>query len=303
MTWRIQLPQPHLRRVDLLSGEKTVVAAWTQVDRVQFYDQRNGGSLGERVIEKLASTDRQSERWRTFLASLTAPNSMFLPFVRLAGMQLYVTDDGRIRLYQMSDGALMMEVSGKEAPLSLDDDARVLALDLDRGLGLVALLDSTAKLHLYQQRIRIGSYETGLQLTGDTSPIVVTPQGGKVIYITDGQQLCAFDTAGKPQKRLELHYPLGLMAASPDSKWLIVSDAETGVLRVYRADDLQVTHQRYAIDLAADARRMNTAAGAPPTTHVPNALAINNRGIIAFGLGGLLCVTSMTKMRAVPVSV
>ena len=303
MTWRIQLPQPYLRRVDLLTGEKTVVAAWTQTDRVHYYDQRNGSTLGERVIEKLASTDRQSERWRTFLASLTAPNAMFLPFVRLTGLQLYVTDDGRIRLYQKDEGVFSVEVSGKEAPLLVDDDLRVVALDLDRGLGLVALLDNAANLHLYQQRIRIGTFETGLQLAGETSPILITPQGGKVIFISDGQQLCIFDTGGKLQKRIELHYSLGLMAASPDGKWLIISDAETGVLRVYRADVLQATHQRYAIDLAADARRMNTAAGAPSTTHVPNALAINNRGIIAFGLGGLLCVTSMTKMRAVPASV
>ncbi|MDX2141548.1 MAG: hypothetical protein SF123_25905 [Chloroflexota bacterium] len=303
MTWRVQLPQGNIRRVDLLMGARNVVAVWTKSDHIHFYDQRNGGNLGERVVEKLASTDRTQERWRTFVSGLKAPNDLLLPFVRLPGMSLFASEDGRLRLYQPSDHELSLEVSEKEAPLTLDDGIRIIAVDLDRALGLIALLSADGKLHIYQQRVRVGSYDTGLQLKGEFSPTLFVPQNGKRIIISDGQQVASFDATGKIQQRLELHYPPGLLAASPDGAYIVTTDAETGVVRVHSGDTLAPTHQRFAIDLAADARRINPAAGAQPATVTPNALAISNRGVLAFGLAGLLCVSTIHKMRAVPVSI
>jgi hypothetical protein len=303
MTWRVQLPQGNIRRVDLLMGARNVVAVWTKSDHVHFYDQRNGGNLGERVVEKLASTDRSQERWRAFANGLKAPNDLLLPFVRLPGMSLLATEDGRIRLYQLSDHELSLEVGDKEAPLTLDEGLRIIALDLDRALGLIAFLTADGKLHIYQQRIRVGSYDTGLQMKGEFTPTLFVAESGKHIFISDGQQIASFDATGKVQRRLELHYPLGLLAASPDGTHVVTTDAETGVIRVQSGGTLAPTHQRFAIDLAADARRINPAAGAQLASASPNALAISNRGVLAFGLGGLLCVSTIHKMRPVPTSI
>jgi hypothetical protein len=299
MSWRVQLPQQFLHRVDFLSAEKTVVAAWTQTDRVHFYDQRNGSALGERVIEKLASSDHQDERWRAFVGGLTAPNGLFLPLVRLQNMSVLVTEDGRIRLYQLPDRTFSIEANGKEAQIDITQSSHIVAVDMDRALGLVAILDDAAALHIFQQRIRVGTYPTGLQSGGEFSPLLFVPQGGKQIIATDGQHIVMLDTSGKVLRRLELHFVLGAMAVSPDGKHILLTDADTGVLRVYRGEDFMSGYQRFAIDLAADARRMNAAAGAAPSTNVPGVVAINNRGVIAFGLGGLLCVTSLTRMKTV----
>lgn len=298
MTWRLQLPQPLIRRVDLLIAATNVVAAWTQTDRIHFYDQRNGKLLGERIVEKMASMERQSERWRAFVNGLRAPNDVYLPYVRTGGIHLLTTEDGKIRLYHLSGQELVIEVGSKESPLEIDTEARITAVDLDLALGLVAVLDQRARLHIFQQRIRVGAYETGLSLDNEFTPLIFVPHGGKHVVVTDGQQIAIFDATGKARKRLELHYPLGVAASSPDGKLLATTDAETGVLRVHDTDDMTLAYQRFAIDLAADARRLNAGAGAQPPTNLPGTLAVSNRGVLAFGLGGLLCVTSVSKMKA-----
>ncbi|MCL4248690.1 MAG: hypothetical protein KJ065_11150 [Anaerolineae bacterium] len=303
MTWRIQLPQSTIRRVDLLTNSTSIVAVWTQADHVHYYDQRNGKSLGERVVESLAAVDHEDERWRTFVKGLRAPNDAYLPYVRTSGVAIMTTEDGNIRLYQKTDdNALTIEIGGKEYPLEIEPGARFVALDMDLTLGLVAALDTQGRLHVYQQRIRVGIFDLGLSLDNEYTPAVLVPDGGKQLVVSDGKQIVVADTGGKILCRMELHYPLGLSAVSPDGKTLMTSDADTGVLRAYSTEELSPTHQRFAIDLAADARRLNPAAGLQPGNFVPSTLAINNRGVVAFGLVGLLCVTSLSKMKAIPAS-
>lgn len=301
MTWRVHLPHPIVRRIDMLSGERTVVAVWTQPDRVHFYDQRNGASLGERVVEKLAFTDRHDERWRHFLDGLKAPNGRYLPLVRTPGMTIYVTEDGRSRLLQTPDG-WVVEILGKESPLILEKDVRLIALDMDRQSGAIAALDVRGKLHLYQQRLYAGIFDTGLQVEEGMTLRVLVANEGKQILVSDGQSLIVIDDLGKVRKRHELHYPLGALAIAPDGKWVATCDAEIGVIRLYDGLNLQPAFQRYAIDLAADARRVNPAAGTQPPTVSPSVLSLTSRGVLGFALGALLCVTSVTKMRPVPAS-
>jgi hypothetical protein len=302
MTWRVLLPHPVIRRIDILSGEKTVVAVWTQPDRVHFFDQRNGAALGERVIEKLAFTDRTDERWRLFLKGLVAPNGLYLPYVRAHEMTILVTEDGRVRLLQAKDAALFLEIDGVESAFGLAGEAAAAALDMDRQQGSIAVLDAQGRLHLFRQRLSTGSHDTGLQIDTETQPRVLAAQEGRRIVVTDGQSLVVMDEAGKVRKRLELHYALGGCTISPDGKWIAASDAETGVVRVYDGEQLAPSFQRFAIDLAADARRLNSGAGMQPSTVSPGILALTNRGVLAFALGALLCVTSVTRMRPVPQS-
>ncbi|MCA9902319.1 MAG: hypothetical protein KC547_00565 [Anaerolineae bacterium] len=303
MTWRIQLPQSTIRRVNLLTNSTSIVAVWSQADHVHFFDQRNGKALGERVVESLTSVEHEDERWRTFLKSLRAPNDAYLPYVRTSGITIMTTADGNIRLYQKAnDDSLAIEIGGKEYLLEIEPGARFLTLDMDLTLGLIAALDTHGRLHVYQQRIRVGIFDLGLSLDDEYTPTILVPDGGKQLFVTDGKQIVVSDTGGKILCRMELHYPLGLSAVTPDGKTLMTSDADTGVLRAYSTEELSPTHQRFAIDLAADARRLNPAAALQPGNFVPSTLAINNRGVVAFGLVGLLCVTSLSKMKAIPAS-
>ncbi len=302
MTWRLQLPQPLIRRIDLLAGSSSVVAIWTQPDRVHYYDQRSAKALGERVIDKMTAIERSDPRWRKFLEELRAPNGAYLPLVQTTNLTVYSSDDGTLHLYQLADDSLLIDSGSKEARLETEDGVRLISVDLDRQLGLIAGLDALGKLHLYQQRMYIGICETGLSMEGEFTPAVLTSSGGKTTVAVDSVQIVTFDAVGKVRKRLELHYPLAAVALSPDGRLLITADADTGVLRLYDADSLLPTHQRFAIDLAADARRLNAAAGGQIPTVVPSVLSVNNRGVIAFGLGGLLCVTSMSRMKALPAS-
>ena len=303
MTWRLQLPQPLIRRIDLLTGASSVVAVWTQMDRVHYYDQRSAKSLGERVIDKMSAVERADPRWRKFLDELRAPNSSYLPLVYAANLTVHSAEDGSFHLYQLADATLVLDVGGKESVIEVEDGVRFVSLDLDRQLGLIVGLDRGGRLHLYQQRIRIGIHDTDLAMDGEFTPIVLTSLSSKAILAIDGAQIVTFDAAGKVRKRLELHYLPSAIALSPDGRVCVTADADTGVIRAYDAETLMATHQRFAIDLAADARRSNAAAGGQPTTSVPGVLAINNRGVVAFGLGGLLCVTSMNRMKALPASV
>ncbi len=301
MTWRVHLPHPVIRRIDLLVAEKTVVAVWTQPDRVHFYDQRNGSLLGERVVEKLAFSDRQDERWRAFLNGLKAPNERFLPVVRAQNMLIRTTEDGRTRLLDTGDG-LYLEVLGKESLLTIEQDSKLIAVELDRESGAVVGLDMRGRLHVFQQRLYAGIYDTGLESADSSAMRVLVADGGNQIMVTDGQSVVMMDALGKVRKRLELHYSLGAWGVSQDGKWLATGDAETGVMRLYDGTTLMPAYQRFAIDLAADARRLNPSAGNQPSSVVPGVLALTNRGVLAFAMGSLLCVTSMTKMRAVPAS-
>ena len=65
-----------------------------------------------------------------------------------------------------------------------------IAVALDRSLGLLAALDSAAKLHIYQQHIRVGIFETGLTIDEEFRPTLAISQDGTALFLTDGQHHC-----------------------------------------------------------------------------------------------------------------
>ena len=79
MAWRMHLSDRTIRRLDILSGKPTVLAAWTQANRVTFLDLQNGSQQGDRTIEEVKTEDRRSEAWQEFVRTLTAPNGVYLP--------------------------------------------------------------------------------------------------------------------------------------------------------------------------------------------------------------------------------
>lgn len=297
MAWRLHLSDSSIRRLDILSGKPALLAAWTQANRVSYLDLQNGTQQGDCVIPEAKPETRFQPAWADFIKTLCAPNGVYLPSVRSAKMSVYMTADGATRLYQTSPSELFLEIDGKEARLEVDGAFATVVLD--RAMGMLAALDTTAKLHLYQHHVRLGVFETGLKVDEEFSPTLVIAQAGTGLFLSDGQVVLAMDTSGRVRKRLSLHYRLGAINCSPDGKRFVASDLDSNVVRVYDGD-LTPTHQRYAVDLLAEAKKAQLMASASMASAALGPLAINNKGVLAFALSGTVCVTSLTRMKAHP---
>lgn len=296
-SWRTTFDQPQLRSLDFMAGKPSVLAVWPTHDRVIFLDAQRGIRLGERGLSPPPT--RGGEPWHQFIQALVAPNQQFMPYVRVPGGGLWLSADGRMRVIQQPDG-LWLQMDGREERLTTPTDQSFTTLTLDRELGLIAALDREGKLHLYQQRLRIGSYDIGLNPELGRLRLVIS-QGGSALYASDGEQIVLVGSNGRVRKQLALHYEPGTLACSPDGKLLAVSEGEINMLRVYKGGDLTLSCQRFASDLLADAKRATTEISITnPTLTALGAMALSDRGGLAFALGGTVCVSSTERMSAPP---
>lgn len=297
--WRLHLSNQAIQRVDILAGNPPLLAAWTGRERAAFFDLETGAPADEIMTKIAAGETRQSAKWLEFVSRLKAPNGATLPVVRAGSTTIYTTEDGRMRLYEVSGEELFLETDGKEVKLETGD-ADFLAVGFDRFLGLVAALDEQYRLAIYQQHIRVGLFDTGLKVDDDSQPGVAVSNGGSAIFVTNGQEVALMDSGGKIRRRLSVHYPIGRITCSPSGKLLLTTDAETGVIRAYSGADFTPTHQRYAMDLLQDAAQIQLIADLPPASASVGALAVDNQGVLAFAISGVVCVTAVEAMVALP---
>ncbi len=297
MPWRVHLTNQAIQSLHILPGKQTLLAAWTQRDRATYFDLETGIELGEHQHKAVS---RQSDKWVEFIATLVAPNGAYLPFVRTAQATLFTTNDGKLRLYWMTGDEFLLELDGKEVKLEMKAKANIIALGLDRLLGAIAALDAKGKLHIFQQSISVGSFDLKLNLDEDSQSSLAIANGGSAIFVSDGREIVLTDTSGKVKKRQSVHYFIGRMVCSPDGKRVVTSDPETGVIRVYTGDELQPTHQRHALDLLQDAAQLQLIADLPPFNAAPGALAIDDKGNIAFNISGVVCATTLKQLAALP---
>jgi hypothetical protein len=297
MAWRVHLTNQAIQNLHILPGKKSLLAAWTQRDRATYFDLETGIEIGEHQHKAVS---RQSDKWAEFIATLVAPNGAYLPLVRTAQATLFTTDDGKLRLYWMTGDELLLELDGKEVKLELKAKANLVALGLDRLMGAIAALDAKGKLHIFQQHISVGSFDLKLNLDEDSQSSLAIANGGSAIFVSDGREIVLTDTSGKVKKRQPVHYFIGRMVCSPDGKRLVTSDPETGVIRIYTGDELQPTHQRHALDLLQDAAQLQLIADLPPFNAAPGALAIDDKGNLAFNISGVVCATTLKQLDALP---
>jgi hypothetical protein len=81
---------------------------------------------------------------------------------------------------------------------------------------------------------------------------------------------------------------------------LATSDAEAGVIRIYHGESLVPTHQKFAIDLVARATQVQLLADLPPLDTIARALTVHAKGVIAFAMSGVVCVTDVSQMDELP---
>jgi len=297
--WRLHLSDQTVRRLDILPGKPSVLAAWTGPRRVFFFDLGHGTRLGERAYDGILPPTRTGEPWQTFVGGFRAPNEATLPVVRAAGLTLYPSTDGASRLLHDDEtGDLLLNTGDQHVRLHRDAGVNFVAVAYDRGAGLIAALDASGRLHTYKRDLRLAIVDLQLAMD-DWRPSLVLPQSGNTVICSNGETIVTTDPTGQVRKRLTLHYRLGPMTCSPDGKNLALADADIGVIRVYNTD-LQPTHQRFAADMLADARRVQLIGGTGGSSSMLTALALNNRGVLGFAVAGIVCVSSMSRMAVLP---
>ena len=301
MAWRALLSNRPIRRVDLLPSKPAALAAWTHAGRVTLLDLQHGAKIDELHFDEPGGVDFLSPPWRAYVASLKTPGDVILPVVRAGRVTVMTSRDGQTRLFRAADGALTLETEGQLFPLVIEPDAAVLALTVSASGRSVALLDRKGRLHLYQMHVRTGVFEVGLHPLDELAPALALTDDGSRVFASDGQRLSVVDAAGRVILRTETPYPLGALACSGDGKWLVTTDLEANVIRAYSSADLSVTHQRFAVDLLADARRAQVLPVTITSGAAVGPLSVNTRGVVAFATSsGLVCATSLTRMKAVP---
>ncbi|MEL6408309.1 MAG: hypothetical protein AAFR81_28340 [Chloroflexota bacterium] len=301
MTWRIHLSNQAIQQLNILPGINPRLVVWTQHNRARFYDLDNGTFLDDLTLDSNPTADRTSDTWQAFLAHTKGIDSnYYLPFVQTPQVNIYSTDDGKLRVYQQTDDQLFIYADGSEEALDIAENTHLLSVDLDGALGTLAALDDNLQLHIYQQHIRVGTFDIGLQADPDLRAGIVVSRGGSAIYATDGKHIVQVTSGGDIVKTLETHYFIGQIACSPGGGMVITSDMESGVLRVYKGDDLILTHQKFAIDLVAQANQVQLLADLPPAGTALSTITAHNKGILAFAMSGVVCVTHVRYMDDIP---
>ncbi|MBN1965456.1 MAG: hypothetical protein JW910_12475 [Anaerolineae bacterium] len=300
MGWRLHLSNEPVVGVQLIPGEPPQVAVWDGQHNVHGYARDTAVPLGKvELAHQRAPEDLNDLAWREFVESLRAPGGGVLPTVNLNRLTLYYSRDGRMRLYHYQHGGLILEVDGRHIALDREQDGRFLAAALDRALGLVGAVNDEGKLFIFQQHMRVGAFELGLALGVDTRLSLYAPDASGTLVVGNGRRVIITDSAGRVQHELDAHYAIGPMAVAPSGQIIALADVDDNVIRLYDGR-LRATHQRYAIDLVADARQVQLLASLPGRKVALTALDVADDGTLVFALGGVVCVTSREQLDVLP---
>ena len=297
MPWRVHLSNRALHRLDILKAPKSsLLAAWSQPDRVTYFDLESGAAMGEQDLKIIDSDVRHHGQWQALMPQLVAPNGAYPPVLASDSWTIYTTRNGQRRFYYSGDEAYLV-TGTDESKLEIESIA---AVSLDRASGLLALLDATGQLCLYEPGKSSHQFDIGLSSKPDVRSRLAVMGGGQAIVVACDHLLVKVDRQGSLLKRVELPYSIGRFASSPDGQMLACGDRDANVICIYEGERFQPMFQRHAIDLMASATQLQLIADLPPSRVAMNSLVIDNVGNLAFALAGVICVTAVAQMRTLP---
>ena len=302
MNWRLHLTNQAIRDLQIIAGKPPLLAVWTQADRVDFYDLAAGVHYGCRQIgDPPADKDYLSDDWRFFLTHLVdSKRRACLPVVSARQTTIYATADGSLKLFREPYGRLTVLAGDKLRVLETIAADSLAAVGFDRSQGLVAALDAKGRLSIYRRGAWRGEFDMGLRLDRLRTSSVAVARGGRLIFLTDGEQIVMADANGAVLKRVDVHYKIRQIACSPDGDMVVASDNQAGLIRVYSGADLTHSHQRFAQDLIAAAQQIQLMADLPPVSAAINALVAGRRGAVGFAMSGVICMTNVSQMARLP---
>lgn len=300
MAWRVHLSDDLILQLHILSGKPDVLCAWVSWQEVVFFDLNTGALLARHQIALPAVDDHDSDIWQAFLKTLNAPNGVRLPLVRLSSVVIHSTHEGQ-QFYE--DGHGLTYANGtEEMPLS-GGSSPFVSVALDRVGGYIAALDDKGQLWLYHRHTFIGQFDIGLSTEEHILPDVVISDNANAIFASDGYRLVRVNREGKVVKTETMMYFIGQLTCSPDGRYCATSDSETGIIRVYSDEALRFSHQKFAVDLYADARPVQLLASMPTPRLAVAVMALTNNGVLAFAMEGMMTVSHLNKMQKIPSSV
>jgi hypothetical protein len=329
MAWRAQLSDRPIRALAILSTKPGILAAWTQSDRSIFLDLSSGAKVSDLTLIPPANpppapllpppllipvtppaVDEQSDHstmdfdlsppmsiGMKWVAQMKAPNGDFLPMIRVQGTAVYPALDGSFWARGTEQLGWFFETETESRRLEIDAGARIVSFAFDRKEGVSAALDSRGRLHLHRRAVRIGTFDTPLQIKDDLQPAAAIPEDGSWCFLTDGTRIAIFDLIGNLQKTIELHFSLGAFCVSPDGKTIVVGDLDAGVLRVYGGRNWLPVHQRFAVDVLAEAKRAQLMGTGTTSGAALGPIAIGAKGALAFAIAGTVCVTTVARLK------
>lgn len=300
MAWRVHVANSAVRSLVILSAQRAVLAVWTRASHLDLFNLEDGLRLGEHTVPASPLVAYDTPQWQSYVQRLIGYDNAYLPLLIQPDRTLFLTDDGRSRLYWDGRASLTLDHMGRLHMLNTDDVERFAAVDFDRELGITAALSNTGQLWLYQQEVALGGVVTGLMPEDERRTSIAIARGGQHIYLSDGRTLIAMHHDGRIRKRLTTSYTMNLMACSPNGDVLALSDNESGVLRLYRGENLQLTHQKFAIDLLMAAPKRQLLEELPPTMSAISSLALHTHGTVVFAMGGVVCVTHADLFNVLP---
>ena len=302
MAWRIHLTNQAIQYVDILKGESDLLAVRVKRNRYAFFDLDSGAQFEHLFLEPpQIPYDRNTPEWDDYLSQLAAPNHVYLSRIETPSGPLLMTEDGGVCLYRADNKNLRLWADGRETTLDRGSAESFSAVVLDRLMGLVVAADNEGRIHIFQQHRRVGSFEFGLDVEPFMPYQLAVSHGGGAIYICDGQRIVALDSAGRQKQTYRLPYDVRQMTCSPDGKLVATSDTDIGMIRVYRASDMTLIRQRFAIDLILHATQVQLMAEIPPRYAAPTSLQINNNGLIALAMAGVVCLTDLDHLDQIPI--
>ncbi len=305
MTWRLHLTNEVITRLDILPGIQTNASApspallvvWLRRNRCAYFQLDNGAPLGEAVFDPPFSPDYATAEWRDYVATLRAPNNHFLPAVHAAETRVHLSADGVTQMFH--DGSLHLFQGGEPTPLSVSARTEFRVADLEQHGNGIAALDTKGKLHTFRAGQPVQIDETGIGGRGSSDLIELRMAHADCVFLSDSRHLLRI-WPGVEKKTTETHYRVGRVVSSPSGKRLLVSDNDSGVIRLYDGTTMEQTHQRFAIDLIEESDRIQLIADAPPAWIAVSALALEDGEHLAFAMSGFVCVTTIDQLDPIP---
>lgn len=301
MSWRVHLANQAIQSLHVIPATSPLLVVWTRPTLAHLYDLETGVVMGDVRTPTPPSVPFADAGWQDYLRGLSAlQTGMSLPYVRAKTTDVLLTDNGKQRLYFQNGRELYFDDDGDVRAMPLAGVKRLLDVAFDRQLAHTVAVDEGGRLHVFQQGDALGVYDIGLQVAETGRALLAISRGGNQIFASDGQRVVVMGANGKLRKQVRVHYEVGRMSCSPSGSLLAMSDRESGVIRVYKGDDLLLTHQKFAIELIASADQVQLLADLPPATATVGALVAFTQGMIAFAMSGVVCMTDVTYMDELP---
>jgi hypothetical protein len=301
MAWRLHLSNQTIDRIDFLPTKPIALAVWPQNSRVHFLAAADGARLQDVTIEQHPEPDADAAGWREFLGTLKAfDGKTCLPFVPGNDWRLYSSVDGEFRVVMLTSRRLLLDHAGQFTRLKLKKTQRIRHLAMSPTDHHWAILDKSNDLNLYEGTRMVNSFPVEIEAGRESAALLAVSGSLRALFVYDGRRLLKLNRKGRIQAEVDVYYRPQQLACSPSGKRVVTTDLDAGIIRIYRGDDMTLTHQRFAIDLVAMAQQVQLMAELPPVGIATHALAATDPSLIAFSMSGIVCLASIDDMAPLP---